>query len=212
MIDSAKPNTKKTFTIETYGCKMNEYDTQLIRSILAKENFDFVENDADAQIILLNTCAIRENAHRKVYGRIQEIRRQRRNKRKKLNPAEEPLIGILGCMATNLRQELLDDRSLDIDFIAGPDSYKRLPDLIREASATGEQAFDVTLSEFETYSDVFPEQRASVNPSTRAGKNQEPSLRVNAGIAVMRGCNNFCTFCVVPYTRGRERSRSPENV
>ena len=218
MIDSAKPNTKKTFTIETYGCQMNEYDTQLIRSILAKENFDFVESDADAQIILLNTCAIRENAHRKVYGRIQEIRRQRRNKRnepnkhKKLNPAEEPLIGILGCMATNLRQELLDDRSLDIDFIAGPDSYKRLPDLIREASATGEQAFDVTLSEFETYSDVFPEQRASVDPSTRAGKNQEPSLRVNAGIAVMRGCNNFCTFCVVPYTRGRERSRSPENV
>jgi tRNA-2-methylthio-N6-dimethylallyladenosine synthase len=114
------------------------------------------------------------------------------------------MIGILGCMATHLRQDLLKDRSLKIDFIAGPDSYKRLPQLIhkaclagRWASDEGRKPYDVTLSKFETYSDVSP---------SRTGDG------VNAWIAVMRGCNNFCTFCVVPYTRGRERSRSPENI
>jgi len=181
---------KKRVFLETYGCQMNAYDSELVRSILKKENYEFVTEEFKADIVMLNTCAIREHAHRKVYGRVHSIR----HARGKDSPV---MIGILGCMATNLRQDLLEDRSLKIDFIAGPDSYKRLPQLIHEASDEGGKSYDVTLSEFETYSDI--------SPSRREGG-------VNAWLAVMRGCNNFCTFCVVPYTRGRERSRSPENV
>ena len=177
--------------LETYGCQMNEYDSELVRSILKKENYEFVTDEFKADIVMLNTCAIREHAHRKVYGRVHNIR----HTRGKDSPV---MIGILGCMATNLRQDLLEDRSLKIDFIAGPDSYKRLPQLIHEASDEGQKSYDVTLSEFETYSDIYP--------------SRKEGMVVNAWIAVMRGCNNFCTFCVVPYTRGRERSRSPENV
>ncbi len=175
--------------LETYGCQMNEYDSELVRSILKKENYEFVIDEKAADIVMLNTCAIREHAHRKVYGRVHHIR----HARGKGNPV---MIGILGCMATNLRRDLLEDRNLKIDFIAGPDSYKRLPQLIQEASEENHKSYDITLSEFETYSDVYPSRCEGVN----------------AWIAVMRGCNNFCTFCVVPYTRGRERSRSPENV
>jgi len=181
---------KKIF-LETYGCQMNEYDTELIRTILIKENFSLVENEHEADVVMLNTCSVRENANNKVYGRIHNIRHDRKERN-----LERPLIGILGCMATNFRKALLDNPNLGIDFIAGPDSYKRLPQLIREAGLEGEKTFDVTLSEFETYSDVYPTQQKGVN----------------AWIAIMRGCNNFCTFCVVPYTRGRERSRSVENV
>ena len=179
---------KKIF-LETYGCSMNEYDSELVKSILAKENYEFVKSELDADIVMLNTCAIRENAHRKVYGRVHNIRHAR-------GKDKPVMVGLLGCMVTNLRTELLEDRSLKIDFMAGPDSYKKLPQLIREAAGEGEKPFDVTLSEFETYSDIAPSRKEGVN----------------AWIAVMRGCNNFCTFCVVPYTRGRERSRSPENI
>ena len=192
--------------LETYGCQMNEYDSELIRSILTKEDFVFVKQELDADVVMLNTCAIRENAHRKVYGRVHDIRNDRRKKN-----LPNPLIGILGCMATNLRQDLLENESLDIDFIAGPDSYKRLPALIEEA-ISGKKAFDVTLSEFETYSDVYPYREAGINPSSASFDKLRTPLRVNAWIAVMRGCDNFCTFCVVPYTRGRERSRSVENI
>ena len=194
-----KNSLQKKIFLETYGCQMNEYDTELIQAILAKENFAFVKDELEADIVILNTCAIRENAHRKVYGRIHDIRHNRRNGHSL--PAgrqvDKPvMIGILGCMATNLRTDLLENRNLKIDFIAGPDSYKKLPDLIREAAKTGEKTFDLTLSEFETYSDIYPARKDGVN----------------AWIAVMRGCNNFCTFCVVPYTRGRERSRSLDNI
>jgi len=182
---------------------MNEYDSELIKSILKDAKYSFVKNERDADIVMLNTCAIREKAHRKIYGRIQRIHHDRAQRsadsgqnaeRRTLNA--DVKIGILGCMATNLRQALLEDKHLKIDFIAGPDSYKRLPQLISESFRTGEKQFDLTLSEFETYSDVYPKREGGVN----------------AWVAVMRGCNNFCTFCVVPYTRGRERSRSPENV
>ncbi len=192
--------------VETYGCAMNSYDTELVKSILAKENFAFTQDEMEADIVLLNTCAIREHAHRKVYGRVHEIKHNRETVALKEHPGtpksqlhtivKNPKIGILGCMATNLRTDLLENRSLDIDFIAGPDSYKRLPDLIRESYNANGKNFDVTLSEFETYSEIHPTQQEGVC----------------ASIAVMRGCNNFCTFCVVPYTRGRERSRSLENV
>jgi tRNA-2-methylthio-N6-dimethylallyladenosine synthase len=182
-------NTNNKIFLETYGCSMNEYDSELVKSILKKENYEFVKSEFDADIVMLNTCAIREHAHRKVYGRVHNIRHAR-------GKDKPVMIGILGCMATNLRQDLLEDRSLKIDFIAGPDSYKRLPALIKEAAGEEEKPYDVTLSEFETYSDIAPARKEGVN----------------AWIAVMRGCNNFCTFCVVPYTRGRERSRSPENI
>ncbi len=194
MID-VKKDTKKVF-IQTWGCQMNEYDTELVRSILVKAGYVFVPTEDEADIVLLNTCAVREHAHRKIYGRVHEIHH-------KFN-GNSPLIGILGCMATNLRTELLENRRLKIDFIAGPDSYKRLPALIRECFGDEgrgtrderRKVFDVTLSEFETYSDVYPRRERGVN----------------AWLAVMRGCNNFCTFCVVPYTRGRERSRSVASV
>lgn len=167
---------------------MNEYDSELVRSILTKADYEFVGREQEADIVMLNTCAIREHAHRKIYNRVHNIRH--------LRDGKPVMIGILGCMATNLRQEIFENRSLKIDFIAGPDSYKRLPDLIQEVVHEGAKAYDVTLSEFETYSDITPSRKEGVN----------------AWIAVMRGCNNFCTFCVVPYTRGRERSRSVENV
>ena len=170
---------------------MNEYDSELVRSILAKAGYGFVQEEAKADVVMLNTCAVRENAHRKVYGKIHEIRYQRKRE------GDKPLmIGVLGCMATHLRKALLEDPHLRIDFIAGPDSYKKLPRLIAQAAEEGKKTFDVTLSEFETYADVYPIKEKGVS----------------AWIAVMRGCNNFCTFCVVPYTRGRERSRSPENI
>lgn len=178
---------KKVY-IETYGCQMNEYDTELVRAVLSNENYRFVEREQEADIVMLNTCSVRENANRKVYNRIHSLRQN--------HNGNGMMIGVLGCMATNFRKALLEDRDLGLDFVAGPDSYKRLPNLIKQVEANGSGAYDVTLSEFEDYADVYPRRKQGVN----------------AWIAVMRGCNNFCSFCVVPYTRGRERSRSPENV
>ncbi|OGB61365.1 MAG: tRNA (N6-isopentenyl adenosine(37)-C2)-methylthiotransferase MiaB [Caldithrix sp. RBG_13_44_9] len=180
-------STKKVY-IETYGCQMNEYDTELVRAVLQKENYTLVENESEADIVMLNTCSVRENANRKVYNRIHTLRRERNG--------QPVMIGVLGCMASNFRQKLLENRNFNIDFVIGPDSYKRLPQLLKAAETRGEKAYDVTLSEFEDYADVYPSRQGGVN----------------AWIAVMRGCNNFCTFCVVPYTRGRERSRSPLNI
>jgi len=174
--------------IETYGCQMNEYDTEIVKSILKKNNFSLTEHPEEAQVIFLNTCSVRENAHLKVHQRL-SVFRQLRKKNKNL------VMGVLGCMAQNLRKELLDE-AIGVDIVAGPDSYKKLPDMLQRASETGEKEFSLTLSEFETYSDVFPTRDSGVN----------------AWLAVMRGCDNFCTFCVVPYTRGRERSRDPKNI
>ncbi len=178
----------KTVFIETYGCQMNVSDSELIKAILSKEGYSFVPTEYEADIVMLNTCSVRENANQKVYSRIYEIRSRRKN-----NPV---LVGILGCMATNFKTALLEDAKLKIDFIAGPDSYKQLPHLIQDIGGKGPKPFDVTLSEFETYSDVYPLREGGVN----------------AWVSIMRGCNNFCTFCVVPYTRGRERSRDPHNI
>ncbi|MBF0569343.1 MAG: tRNA (N6-isopentenyl adenosine(37)-C2)-methylthiotransferase MiaB [Candidatus Omnitrophica bacterium] len=179
---------KKKIYIWTAGCQMNEYDTELVRSILSATGYLFTEDEADADVVMLNTCSVRENAHRKVYGQIHDIRHRRKDK--------PVLIGILGCMATGLRKDLIDDKDLGLDFVVGPDSYKRLPQILQDVTGARGQGYDVTLSEFETYSDIYP---------TRKGG-------VNAWVAVMRGCNNFCSFCIVPFTRGRERSRSVDNV
>jgi tRNA-2-methylthio-N6-dimethylallyladenosine synthase len=175
--------------IETYGCQMNEYDSELVRSIVSQGGFALTRNARQADVILLNTCAVRENAHLRIYGRLQELKRMKAAKQGRL------AVGILGCMAQSLRDELLDTHH-EIDFIAGPDAYRELPRLIMEARVGGERGKALKLSRTETYT--------GVNPLRSGG--------VNAWIAVMRGCNNMCTFCVVPYTRGRERSRSPESV
>lgn len=174
--------------IETYGCQMNEYDTEIVKSILKQNNYNFTENPDEAEVIFLNTCSVRENAHDKVHQRINVLKQLRRSKK-------DLIMGVLGCMAQNLRKELLEDK-VGVDIVAGPDSYKKLPDMISKVHETGKKEFSLTLSEFETYSDVFPTHESGIN----------------AWIAVMRGCDNFCTFCVVPYTRGRERSRDPLNV
>jgi tRNA-2-methylthio-N6-dimethylallyladenosine synthase len=182
--------------IQTFGCQMNEYDTELVRSILGQAGYRFTDQEGEADIILLNTCSVRENAHRKVYGHIHEIRHRRSLPAGRQEGRRRVLIGLLGCMATGLREELLENKSLKLDFVVGPDSYKRLPQILESALTKGERGYDVTLSEFETYADVYP---------ARTGG-------INAWVAVMRGCNNFCSFCVVPLARGRERSRTIPDI
>ena len=167
---------------------MNVSDTEIVKSVLQNDQFIIIDNEKEADIVLLNTCSVRENANRKVYQRIHKIKHDKNGAAVK--------IGVLGCMATNFRTQLIEDKKLPVDFIVGPDSYKRLPKLIKKIEETGEKGFDVTLSEFETYSDIYPTRERGVN----------------AWISVMRGCNNFCSFCVVPYTRGRERSRALDNI
>lgn len=173
--------------LETYGCQMNEYDSELIRSILAPHGHEMTMAVEEAEVVLINTCAIRENAHRKIYGRLDMLRPLKKEK-------ERFVVGVLGCMAQNLKEELFDHPV--VNLIVGPDSYRSLPKLIDEVIGTDRQEIEAYLSEYETYSDIAP---------TRVEG-------VNAWVAIMRGCDNFCTFCVVPYTRGRERSRSIENI
>jgi tRNA-2-methylthio-N6-dimethylallyladenosine synthase len=178
--------------IETFGCQMNEYDTELVRSLLKAGGFIVAEEREGADVVLMNTCAIREHAHHRVYGHLAELKAIKR---------QRPLVvGILGCMAQNLKQELLETEPI-VDVLAGPDAYRKLPGLITQAIAAQERGeaargIAVDLSEYETYEGIAPDRTDGVN----------------AWIAIMRGCDNFCTFCVVPYTRGRERSREPEGI
>ena len=179
--------TRHSFFLETYGCQMNEYDSELVRSIMLDGSFEEVADPERADIVLLNTCAVREHAHNRIYGRLQMLGHIKKRR--------DLVIGVLGCMAQNLKMELLDN-NLHVDVIAGPDSYRNLPRLIGEVFDDGHQALSIDLSEFELYDDIYPARKEGVN----------------AWIAVMRGCDNFCTFCVVPYTRGRERSRPLASV
>ncbi len=178
----------KKIYIETYGCQMNEYDTEIVKAILKKENYHFAATPEEADVLFLNTCSVRENAHQKVQQRISVLKQLKRNNKKMV-------LGVLGCMAQNLKKDLLE-KNVGVDLVAGPDSYKKLPAMLQHVSEENAKEFSLTLSEYETYSDIFPEHTPGVN----------------AWIAVMRGCDNFCTFCVVPYTRGRERSRAPQSV
>jgi len=178
--------------IETFGCQMNEYDTEVVRSLLKAKGFVFTEDRECADVILMNTCAIREHAHNKVYGHLADLKALKRQRRL--------VVGVLGCMAQNLKEEVTVTAPI-VDVLVGPDSYRQLPDLLTRAIAsqrTGDVAkgIAVDLSEYETYQDIMPERAAGVT----------------AWIAIMRGCDNFCTFCVVPYTRGRERSRDPQGI
>jgi len=172
--------------IETYGCQMNEYDSELVKSILVESGHEFTKYLDQAQVILLNTCAVRENAFNKIYSRVGDLKYYRENKKTR--------VGILGCMAQNIKDDLLKNKN--IDFAVGPDSYRSLPKLIDDSMNTGLSGAITDLSEYETYSDIAPSREDGVN----------------AWIAIMRGCDNFCSFCVVPYTRGRERSRTLESV
>ena len=178
--------------IETFGCQMNESDSELVRSMLKQEGFTFTPDRERADVVLVNTCAIRENAHNKIYAHLSEL--------KGIKTQRPLVVGVLGCMAQNLKHELAEKEPL-VDILAGPDAYRQLPTLLSHALATQEQGFDqkgfaLDLSEYETYEGVLPDRDSGVN----------------AWVTVMRGCDNFCSFCVVPYTRGRERSRAPEAV
>lgn len=189
---NAKPGVPRQVHLETFGCQMNEYDSELVRTLLQREGYVFTEDRECADIILMNTCAIRENAHTKVYTHLADL--------KALKKTRSLVVGVLGCMAQNLKEELTKKEPL-VDVLAGPDSYRQLPILIGNAMRAQEagenlKGLAVDLSEYETYEDIVPERVPGVN----------------AWIAVMRGCDNFCSFCVVPYTRGRERSRDPEGI
>lgn len=178
--------------IETFGCQMNEYDSELVRSLLRREGYVFTDEKELADVVLMNTCAIRENAHNKVYGHLAEL--------KAIKKQRPLIVGVLGCMAQNLKKELTETAPL-VDILVGPDAYRQLPEMIDQALRMQggdlyQKGLAVDLSEYETYSDILPDRAESVN----------------AWIAIMRGCDNFCSFCVVPYTRGRERSRAPEGI
>ena len=174
--------------VETYGCQMNVSDSEILVSIMQDEGYRYTENIAEADVILVNTCSIRDNAEQRIWGRLNEFRRYKKA-RKNL------VVGVVGCMAERLREELLNDGVVDI--VAGPDAYRDMPRLVAMAVA-GSRGVNVELSQEETYGDIRP---------VRLDKNG-----VNAFISIMRGCNNFCAYCVVPYTRGRERSRDPYTI
>jgi tRNA-2-methylthio-N6-dimethylallyladenosine synthase len=179
---------KKLF-LESYGCAMNFSDSEIIASILTGEGFSTIRDWENADVILLNTCAIRENAEQRVRQRLHDF--------KKLKKARPNLIvGVLGCMAERLKSKLLEEEKL-VDIVAGPDSYRDLPKLI-ETVEGGQKAVNVLLSRDETYGDISP---------VRLGSNG-----VTAFVSITRGCDNMCSFCVVPFTRGRERSRDPESI
>ena len=175
--------------IETYGCQMNVGDTELIISILQAHGYRYTEAISEADVVLINTCSIRDNAEQRIWGRLSEMRRLKKQK-----PAL--IVGIVGCMAERLNEQLLDPAT-GVDIVAGPDAYRDLPKLLKEAEG-GVKGVNVLLSTEETYAEIAP---------VRIDKNG-----VSAFISIMRGCNNFCSYCVVPYTRGRERSRDWQTI
>ncbi len=180
--------SKKLF-IETYGCQMNVADSEVVASVMKMAGYDTTDTLDAADAIFINTCSIRDNAEQKIFSRLNQLNALRRNRKRRL------IVGIIGCMAERLKEVLIN--KYDVDIVAGPDSYLELPNLIASAEA-GEKAIETTLSTTETYRDIIP-QRISGN-------------KVSGYISIMRGCNNFCTYCIVPYTRGRERSREPESI
>ena len=179
---------KRKIYIETYGCQMNVVDSEVIFAIMAKEGYERTESMDEADIILANTCSVRDNAEQRIWGRIELFHTQ-----KKKRP--EVIVGIVGCMAERLKDKLTDTGK--VDLVAGPDSYRAIPELIRNIAPDSPQV-DVLLSHEETYADIVP---------VRTDKNG-----VSAFISIMRGCNNVCSYCVVPYTRGAERSRDPKTI
>ncbi|MDR2907445.1 MAG: tRNA (N6-isopentenyl adenosine(37)-C2)-methylthiotransferase MiaB [Bacteroidales bacterium] len=179
----------QTFFIETYGCQMNFADSEIVHSVLAESGYTPVDNYKKADLILMNTCSIRDHAEQRVLNRLQEF-----SSAKKKKPHVK--IGILGCMAERLKEELMTLQQ-SVDLIVGPDAYRDLPNLLNTVES-GQKAANVLLSEEETYAEIEP---------VRVGDNQ-----ISAFIAIMRGCENYCAYCVVPYTRGKERSRDTDTI
>ncbi len=188
MVQGENTNGKKLY-LESYGCAMNFSDSEVVASILSKEGFTTTRDESEADVILLNTCSIRENAEQKVRVRLSDFKT-----RKKKQPGL--IVGVLGCMAERLKQNLLEEEKL-VDIVAGPDAYRDLPNLITEVES-GQKAVNVLLSREETYADISPIRLDETG--------------VSAFVSITRGCDNMCSFCVVPFTRGRERSRDPQTI
>ena len=184
---STTKEEKKLF-IETYGCQMNVADSEVVASVMSMDGYAVTENIEEADAIFVNTCSIRDNAEQKIVSRLQYFRSLRKKKK-------NLVVGVLGCMAERVKDELIDEHG--VDLVAGPDAYLDLPNLVG-AVENGDKAINVKLSLDETYREVIP---------SRIGGN-----RISGFISIMRGCNNFCSYCIVPYTRGRERSREPESI
>lgn len=180
-------NTPKKFFIETYGCQMNVADSEVVASILEMAGYELCTDIKEADLVLLNTCSIRDNAEQKIFGRLQALHAMQKKGR--------PMIGILGCMAERMKETLV--KEYGVDLVAGPDAYMDLPHLVTSVEM-GEKAVNIELSTTETYREVIP---------MRLGHNQ-----ISGYISIMRGCNNFCSYCIVPYTRGRERSRDTQSI
>ena len=178
----------KKIYIETYGCQMNVGDSEVIFSILGKEGYERTESMDEADVILANTCSVRDNAEQRIWGRIEVFHKQKEKR-------SGVVVGIVGCMAERLKDKLLDTHK--VDLVAGPDSYRTLPTLLKDIAPDKPQ-INVMLSHEETYADIVP---------VRTDRNG-----VSAFISIMRGCNNVCSYCVVPYTRGAERSRDPQTI
>lgn len=181
----------KSVYLETYGCQMNVSDSEIVASVLRNAGFGLTHDESQADIVLLNTCAIRENAEQKVRRRLDALRADKRKSRPDLK------LGVLGCMAERLRHKLLEQEKL-VDLVVGPDAYRDIPRLLTESEDSGQAAVNVQLSREETYADIAP-----VRYDTNG---------VSAFVSIMRGCDNMCAFCVVPFTRGRERSRPVASI
>ena len=188
-IENVKKNNSKKFYIESYGCQMNFADSEVVASIISKEGYDSTTNLNDADLILLNTCSIREKAETTVRKRLESFNKLKRNN-------NNLKVGVLGCMAERLKSKFLDEEKI-VDLVVGPDAYKDIPNLLDEVNE-GRNAVNVLLSKEETYGDISPVRLASNG--------------VTAFVSITRGCDNMCTFCVVPFTRGRERSRDPKSI
>ncbi|MCR4416865.1 MAG: tRNA (N6-isopentenyl adenosine(37)-C2)-methylthiotransferase MiaB [Ignavibacteria bacterium] len=178
---------KQKIYIETYGCQMNLADTEIVQGVLKRNGYELTSDAEQADVVLINTCAIREHAEERIYGRLGAFRAIKKHK-------PNLVVGILGCMAERLRSKLIEEEKI-VDLIVGPDEYRRVPELIDNA-LIGEKGIAVRLSKTETYDDIEPYREDGIS----------------AWIAVMRGCDKFCTFCVVPFTRGRERSRPLQSI
>lgn len=185
----AENEIQKKLFVETYGCQMNVADSEVIASIMKMAGYDTTESIDEADAVFLNTCSIRENAEQKIWNRLEALGAMKKKRHGKL------IIGVLGCMAERVKEELIENHHTDV--VAGPDSYLALPDLIAQVEL-GNKAIDTELSTTETYKDVIP--------SRICGNH------ISGFVSIMRGCNNFCHYCIVPYTRGRERSREPESI
>ena len=187
-LKSTAANEEKKLFIETYGCQMNVADSEVVASIMKMDGYTLTDKIEDADAVFVNTCSVRDNAEQKVYGRLQYFQSLKRKKK-------SLIVGVLGCMAERVKEELINVHHADL--VVGPDSYMDLPNLVG-AVEHGEKAINVELSTQETYKDVMPLKLGGAH--------------ISGFVSIMRGCNNFCTYCIVPYTRGRERSRDVESI